>query len=146
MSKKRKKKNRMRGSHTHGGGSKKKRRGAGSRGGRGKAGSGKKGDAKKPSYWKDTDYFGKKGHKRQSPRKTTINLNHLDTIIDGLVQEGKAEKKKETYKIDLDKIGVEKLLGSGFTDKKLEVTTKHASKKAQERVEKAGGKVIKPEA
>lgn len=146
MSKRRKKKNKYRGSHTHGGGSKKKRRGAGNRGGRGNAGSGKKGDSKKPSYWKDKDYFGKKGHKRQSPRKTTINLNHLDTIIDGLVNNGKAKLEKDTYKINLKDIGIEKLLGSGFTEKKLEITTKHVSEKAKNRVEEAGGKVIKPEA
>jgi large subunit ribosomal protein L15 len=63
MTNKRSKQSRNRGSHTHGGGSMKKRRGAGSRGGKGKAGSGKRGDAKKPMYWKDKNYFGKKGFK-----------------------------------------------------------------------------------
>lgn len=145
MTKRSKKSRKNRGSHTHGGGSKKKRRGAGNKGGRGKAGTGKKADQKKPSYWKDEDYFGKKGHKRQSPRKETINVNHLDSIVEGLVEEGKAEKDGDTYHVDLDDIDVEKLLGSGFTDKEIEVTVEHASSGAKKRIEEAGGDVITQE-
>ncbi len=74
MNTKRKKVTKYRGSKTHGGGSMKKRRGAGSRGGRGRAGSGKKGDVKKPSYWHEYPYSGKKGFVSRKEKPKTINL------------------------------------------------------------------------
>ncbi len=139
MGKKRKKKSRMRGSKTHGGGSMKNRRGSGNRGGRGRAGSGKRGDAKKPSYWKEP---AKKGFTPVNPDDyESINLDHLSNIADSLVEEGAAEKKGDVYKIDLSEVGIEKVLGSGFPNKKLEIVVEKASSKAVKKVEDAGGEV-----
>ena len=63
---KRKKSTRQRAGTTHGYGSMKKHRGAGHRGGRGASGTGKRADSKKPSIWKQTDYFGKHGFKKKN--------------------------------------------------------------------------------
>lgn len=143
---KRKKNSRQRGTHTHGWGSKKKHRGAGHRGGRGKAGSGAKGDAKKPRYWKDKDYFGKKGFtslkKVKSGKPKTINLSLLETKISEWISKGIAVEEKGVIKIDLSKTGYSKLLGTGKINRQLEVTVKEASAKAKSRIEEAKGKVL----
>ncbi len=145
MTHKRKKNSRTRGSKTHGGGAMKKRRGAGNRGGRGNAGSGKRGDAKKPKFWKNKKYFGKFGFSSINKKEVnTINLTHLSDVLDSLTKKEKAVKSKDMYKVDLKDIKVHKLLGSGSLNKKVEITAQQASKKAIEKVEKAGGKVILP--
>jgi len=131
---KRKKVQKYRGSKTHGCGSMKKRRGAGNRGGRGRAGSGKRGDCKKPRYWKE------KPPKGFVPKNTTtikpINLDAIQLTID------KHKKgKDQTYDLDLKKIGHNKLLGKGKIKSKVVITTPSASKKAIEKVKKAGGEV-----
>ena len=129
---KRKKKSRLRGSHTHGWGSKKKHRGAGNRGGRGMAGSGKRSDQKKPSIINEygNSYFGKRGFRRKNiiRRISTINIKDLNNYKDS---------------VNLKELGFDKLLGKGNINKKLVVTINSASKKAVEKIEKAGGKVIK---
>jgi len=140
---KRKKNSRQRGSWTHGWGAKKKHRGAGHRGGRGRAGSGKKGDAKKTLYWKDKGFGkGKMGFTSLANTKIkTINISHLDSIIDKLVLENKANKKGDVYDINLMVLGYNKLLGSGKVLRKINITIKEASQRAKEKIEKAGGKI-----
>lgn len=139
------KKSRYRGSHTHGGGHKKKRRGAGSRGGKGMAGTGKRADVKKPNIWKNPKYFGKHGFKSVQQRFekscVVINLNDLDQKIDNWVKKGKAQLNKDIYTIDLSKLKYDKLLGSGKTAKKYEITIGEASQKAIEKINAVGGKV-----
>ncbi len=137
----RKKKSRMRGSHTHAGGHKKKRRGAGNRGGRGKAGSGKKGDGKKPSYWKNKNYFGKPSFK--SINKTIVNSINIKDLDQKAEKLGKS--KSGTVEIDLKSAGYDKLLGTGNTSKKLNVKVASATSKAISKVEGAGGSVTLPE-
>lgn len=142
---KRKKNSRQRGSWTHGWGAKKKHRGAGHRGGRGNAGTGKKGDAKKTRYWKDSQYFGKHGFTSTSQKAgkiTTINLAHLETILETLMAKGKATKQKDMIQINLSDLKYNKLLGAGNLTAKLEITVEEASEAAINKVEKAGGKVM----
>ena len=134
---KRSKNSRQRASQTHGCGSMKKRRGAGHRGGRGMAGSGKRGDAKKPSIDINT-YFGGNGFASKKKDPSTMNLLELQQKMPGFVNEGIAEKTGEMYSIDLGKIGVEKLLGSGRVEEKFKVKVKTASKKAAEKLSEAG--------
>lgn len=143
---KRKKFSRMRATTTHGYGSRKKHRGAGSRGGRGMAGTGKRADAKKPSIWKDTKYFGKYGFRRNVRLKkiNTVNVSDIEKKLDFYVEKKLIEKKSDTYIIDLNKLGFQKLLGDGKATKKLKITAQYASKKAVEKVKKAGGEVILP--
>ena len=140
---KRSKISRVRGSHTHGGGAMKKRRGAGNRGGRGKAGSGKRGDAKKPSYWKNTKYFGKRGFKSINKKEVkSINLVLLSQKLDAWVESKLAEKKGSDYTVDLSKLGFQKLLASGNLSKKVTIHVNSASQKAIDKVKKVGGDVV----
>ena len=141
---KRKKNSRQRGSWTHGWGAKKKHRGAGHRGGRGNAGSGKKGDAKKTKFWEDVNYFGKRGFTSQNQKTTkikTINLAHLEAMLDSLVAQGKATKQKDMIKINLSELKYNKLLGAGKVNSKFELTVDCASESAVNKVTQAGGKV-----
>ena len=142
---KRKKNSRQRGSWTHGWGEKKKHRGAGHRGGRGLAGTGKKGDAKKTKHWKDTKYFGKHGfHSITATKTNTINLSTIVQHTQKWVTAGKATNEAGTIKINLTELGYDKLLGTGNTKQKLEITIETASQKAIEKIEKTGGKVNLP--
>jgi large subunit ribosomal protein L15 len=143
MSLKRRKKNsRLRGSTTHGWGAMKKHRGAGHRGGRGNAGSGKRGDAKKPSYWAIKNYYGKHGFTSKAPPKgAAINVGHIVSGADRFVAQGMAQKKGDTFIINLSDLGIERLLGTGPVAIKLDVTVESASPRAIEKIEMAGGKV-----
>jgi len=141
---KRKKNSRQRGSWTHGWGAKKKHRGAGHRGGRGNAGSGKKGDAKKTKFWEDVNYFGKRGFTSQNQKTTkikTINLAHLESMLDSLVARGKATKQKDMIKINLSELKYNKLLGLGKVTSKFELIVDYASESAVDKVNQAGGKI-----
>ena len=134
---------RYRGSKTHGGGAMKKRRGAGHRGGRGNAGSGKRGDAKKPSFWKNKRYYGKHGF--TSVKKINfkaLNIKDLNQTIEQLVKDGKATKEGQTYVVDFKKLGYNKLLGTSNTKNAYKITVEYASKKAIDKITKAGGEVI----
>ncbi len=127
----RKKVRRFRGSKTHGCGSKKKARGAGNRGGRGMAGTGKRAKQKKPGILKafKGEYFGKLGFVRQSGRV----IEHRTINIDGLPL---------VENIDLTEMGYTKLLSRGAPQMKHAITVRSCSKKAKEKIEKAGGKIV----
>ncbi|MFC1752669.1 uL15m family ribosomal protein [Thermoproteota archaeon] len=135
---------RQRAGTTHGWGSMKKHRGAGHRGGRGKAGTGKRGDAMKPSYWKKKKYFGINGFASRYAKINAINLKQLDDNAESWVRRGLIEQNAGVFKIDLNKIGCDKLLGTGKITKKFEIAVKYASPKAVDKVSGAGGKVILP--
>lgn len=138
----RKKSSRHRGSWTHGTGEKKKHRGAGSRGGRGNAGSGKRGDAKKPSYWKIKNFVGKHGFINATSKElNSISISQLNTNIEKLVVMGNAIKDKETFKINLADIGVQKLLGTGFPKFTFEIVVKSATAGAIKKIESLKGSV-----
>ncbi len=139
--KKRKKVTKMRGSHTHGGGAKKKGRGAGNRGGRGLSGTGKKGDQKKSRIIKEFGlrYFGKRGFASIYKKEINyINLSYISSNLDKLVEKGVVSKEKEGYVLDLSKTKYDKVLGSGSITKKIKVIG-DVTKKAKEKIEKAGG-------
>lgn len=128
---KRKKKSRMRGRKTHGYGAKKKHRGAGNRGGRGMAGSGKRADQKKPSIIKKygKTYFGKHGFKiPQKVKKIQKAIN--------------IEDLPEKEELNLKELGYDKLLSKGKVTKKFKIKVESCSKKAKEKIEKAGGQII----
>ena len=130
---KRKKNSRQKGSYTYGWGSKKKHRKAGNRGGHGMSGTGKRSDHKKTMILKmyGHDYFGKFGFRR--PQKLlgetrTINIEQL-------------ERFKEE-KIDLKKLGYDKLLGKGKISRKVTVIVPKFSESAKAKIEKTGGQVL----
>lgn len=133
MNTKRKKNSRQRGSRTHGWGMAKKHSGSGNRGGKGMAGSGKRADQKKSYILKyfGNEYFGKHGFNKKAhvlEHHKEINLYLLDSM--------------EGTDLNLTEMGYTKLLGAGSIKRKVNVTIPHASKKAIEKIEHAGGKVI----
>jgi len=139
---KKKKSVRMRGSKTHGCGSMKKRRGAGNRGGRGLAGSGKRADSKKPSIW-NSRYFGKHGFTSKSGQTINpVNIDYLDQNVNSLSSKKLISKENGVFSVDLDKMGFNKLLGSGKVTNKFKIRVAFASKRAIEKVKGSGGEVI----
>lgn len=121
-------------------------RASGQRGGVGNAGT------KKHHYIKtmieNPNYFGKHGFKR--PQKiieeiTTINVGELDEAADRLVERGIATTKGKRYQIDLTKLGIDKVLGSGKVTKKMDLTgVRDISEKAREKVTGVGGTLDLP--
>ena len=140
---KRKKNDRQRGSMTHGWGAKKKHRGQGNRGGRGMAGTGKRADSKKPSIWKDKDYFGKHGFVSKTPKVkiNPVNINDIEQHINKFLSNNLIKKENDFYIVDIEKLGYNKLLGDGRISAKLKVKAPYASQKAIEKVKEAGGEV-----
>lgn len=133
---------RFKGSRTHGRG-KKAGRGAGLRGGRGNAGLHK-------HKWMTTvkylpGHFGRHGFKRPQSvvaDKITINLSDLEQSLPRLVKEGAATEKDGQWTVDLTKLGVDKLLGSGRIGTPVSVRVPEASAKAKEKLEGAGGRLL----
>ncbi|MBI4159393.1 50S ribosomal protein L15 [Candidatus Woesearchaeota archaeon] len=141
---KQKKAVRYRGSHTHGGGAKKKRRGSGNRGGFGMAGTGKRAGQKKPSILTTVGnaYYGKSGFHR--PKKVVkkihaINVFDLEKKLDFYVAKNLVKKDRDKYIIDLSDLGYNKVLGAGLVTKALDIKVSLFSKRAKEKIEKAGG-------
>lgn len=145
MKHKRKKICRMRGTKTHGWGSMKKHRGSGNRGGFGMAGTGKRADQRKPSIIKEygESYFGKKGFKKAIKMYRPISIKYLTKNLQKLVEEGKIKKEGEGCTLDLTKLGYQKLLSNGEPPSfKITIFVESASKKAREKIEQGGGRVI----
>ncbi|MDP3765080.1 MAG: uL15 family ribosomal protein [Nanoarchaeota archaeon] len=141
---KRKKNTRQRGHKTHGWGAKKKHRGKGHQGGAGMAGTGKRADSKKPSIWKDLDYFGKHGFVSKTPKVKidAVNISYIEEHFDKLLSRNLVKKENGFYFIELDKLGFNKLLGDGRVSMKFKIKTPYASRIAIEKVKEAGGEVI----
>ncbi len=111
-------------------GSIKKYRGKGNRGGKGFSGT-----KKHNKSWvtaKCPEHIGKaKGFvPKNSKEIIVINLGEIEKLAGG---------KKE---IDLGKMGYDKVLGKGNISKAITVKAYTFSRKAQEKIEKAGGKVV----
>jgi large subunit ribosomal protein L15 len=68
---------------------------------------------------------------------TVVDVGALDEAADRLVEQKKARMRTGKYYIALD---VDKVLGKGCVTKPLIVTAKSFSKRAQEKLESAGGK------
>ena len=145
-----KKSRKKRGTRTHGWGAGKKHRGAGNRGGRGRAGMGKRGQQKKTLPLAQ----GKKAvgqianNNKGMPvvlervkKINVLNLADLQNNMEKWTAEGKAEKTKTGYSVDLEKIGYTKLLSKGEVTFKLNIKINSASAKAKEKLEAAGGKI-----
>lgn len=146
MATKHRKIRKMRGTRTCGGGSRKKSRGAGGRGGRGMAGT-----HKHKWSWvmkNSPGYFGReKGFKRPfEKRPATININEIDEMVEKLLNEGIAEKKKGKIEIDVTKLNCKKVLGKGRVTKPLIIKAPSFSESAKRKIEEAGGKAISLEA
>ena len=121
-------------------------RASGQRGGKGMAGS------KKHHYIKvmqeNPRYFGKWGFKR--PQKVidnlvTLNIGDIDEAADRLVERGAATMTGKRYNIDVSKIGIDRILGSGKVTRMLNlVGVKAITSRAREKVTGAGGTIDLP--
>ena len=127
---KHKKVRKMRGSHTHGWGAKKKHRGKGHRGGKGMSGSGKRAGHKKTYILKyyGPEYFGKHGFTRPQNITKIRTINIADLPL--------------TEHINLAELGYDKLLSTGTPKMKYTIIAKQSSKKAKEKIEQSGGKIL----
>lgn len=136
----------MRGSSTHGWGSKKKHRGSGNRGGFGFAGYGKRSEHYKPYYLKLREFVGKNGFHshRRGKKQLAVNIEYIQQHLDEFVNSGKVERKGEIYAVDIEKLGYKKVLGSGTVTLKLYVVAPFFTKKAEEKIKKAGGDIRVP--
>ncbi len=134
--------NKFRGSRTHGRG-KKAGRGAGLRGGRGKAGLHKHKYIWTVKY--APDHFGRHGFKRHSSlikKRTTVNVSQVEMNLHKYLEEKTAIKKGEVIEVDLGAMKIDKLLGTGKVTKAMKIIVSEASKKALDKIKKAGGEVI----
>ncbi|RLI57417.1 MAG: 50S ribosomal protein L15 [Candidatus Thorarchaeota archaeon] len=147
MQKRRPKKiNKMRGRRAAGYGFSAGHRASGQRGGKGMAGS------KKHHYIKvmqeNPRYFGKWGFKRPAKvikNLTVINVGELDEAADRLVERGAATVTGKRYTIDVSKLGIDRILGSGKVTRRLNlVGVKAITPRARDKVTSNGGTVDLP--
>lgn len=136
------KRRKFRGHRTYGYGKHKRARGAGTRGGRGKAGMHKHKWTYTVKY--TPDHFGKEGFKPPLRKeKNEINLKQIELMLERWEKEGLIEKEGDMLKVNLSKLGFDKVLGSGKLTKPLIIEAKEFSKKALEKIEAVGGKAVK---
>jgi len=136
------KKDRQRGSRTHGGGSQKNRRGAGNRGGRGAAG-------REKHEFHGTEPLGRSGFTRPpevQDEVAEIDVGRLDEDAPLLAAEGFAEETDGGYRIDArdlvedgHEVDAVKVLGGGQVRHQLTVVADAFSDSAVELIEDAGG-------
>ena len=133
----------FRGSRTHGRG-RKAGRGAGLRGGRGNAGLHKHKWISVVKYC--PDYFGHHGFKRPQSvvtHKITVNVSEVEQSLPALAKDGFAVQKDGKWTVDLTKMGVDKLLGSGRISSPISIKVPEASASALEKLKAAGGILVK---
>ncbi len=128
----------FRGQRTHGRGIKA-GRGAGKQGGRGNAGLHKYKFKSMLIY--APDHFGRHGFHR--PPKViaepkSVNVGELEALKPILAAAGALAKEGDTQVADLNRIGVDRLLGGGATLGTWKVYVSHASKHAREKVQVLG--------
>ena len=107
------------------------------------AGTGKRADSKKPSIWKDTQYFGKHGFisKSTSVKIKPVNIEQIEQHLHKYLIQKLISHENGEYLINLEKLGYNKLLGTGYVSNKLKINTPYASKSAIEKIKQAGGEV-----
>jgi large subunit ribosomal protein L15 len=100
------------------------------RGGRGNAGLNKHRTMTRIKYM--PKHYGMYGFNRDPSLRTAYNTCNVSELS-GLIDKGDS--------VDLAEHGIEKLLGSGQISQAIHVTVEHASARAVEKVEAAGGSV-----
>ncbi|MEM0379389.1 MAG: uL15m family ribosomal protein [Nanopusillaceae archaeon] len=118
---------------------------AGNRGGRGKAGWRLK-KQKMIKFFKEyIDYIkDKKGFTSPNYKieKNFVNIEDIEEYFEYLINEGIAMQENEFYVINLNDLGIDKLLGKGMVSRKYKIIVKSASKSAIEKIKALGGEVI----
>lgn len=124
------------------------RRGKGHKGGAGGAGRGKRASHNKQAFLKAGLRLGKKGFKRPQSlvkEKEAINIGRINEKIGEWAEAGTAEKEGGSFLLNLNELGVDKVLGKGRVDKPLIIKASEFSSKAEEKIKEAGGKLEKVE-
>ena len=108
------------------------------------AGTGKRADSKKPSIWKDVNYFGKHGFVSKTPKVkiNAVNISYIEQHINKYVPANLIKEDGGFYSVELAKLGFNKLLGDGKVSIKFKIKTPYASKSAVEKIKEAGGEVV----
>ena len=122
--------NKHRGRNRYHGRGKKAGRGAGKRGGRGNAGLNKHRLMTRLKYM--PGHWGMHGFNRDPSLRTVHNSVNV-SVVENMLGDDDT--------IDLGKMGIDKLLGSGRVTRALYITVEHASARAVEKIEAAGGSV-----
>jgi len=134
------KRSKFRGSRTCGGGTHKNRRGAGNRGGRGRAGI----NAHHFVKWymeMGRPVFGKDGFfHNPSVTVSAMDVGIIDQIVPSLLAQGIAKQEGDAFVINAADLGIEKILGSGKVNRKLNISAAAFSAQAKTKIEKTGGK------
>ena len=129
----------FRGLSTHGKGTHKNRRGGGSRGGRGRSG----GD--KHHYLLYGIHWGKHGFTRPNMKQVrALSLRDLEEMAKRWAADGKAGKEGDAILLDLDALGVAKVVGGWTPRSKLVLKGGSITEGAKAAIEEAGGKVASP--
>ena len=118
----------------------------GMRGGKGKAGGRKHFWIRTVKY--EPDRYKKIGFKPPSSlelRPNIVNIGELEDIVIKAHGVDSIAVGSEEIMIDLDSLGVKKLLGKGSIDIPLNVKVSEYSSRALEKLEAAGGKIIEAE-
>jgi large subunit ribosomal protein L15 len=133
----------QRGSRTHGWGQVGQHRAGGSRGGKGATGRSKHKWTKTVKY--EPKYFGKHGFQSiRNEVKRAINVGEVNEMMDKLLEEKMAVQDEDKIIVDLHALGYEKLLGNGKITKAFSAKVNAYSKRAAEKIEKVGGKILTP--
>jgi large subunit ribosomal protein L15 len=131
----------FRGGRTHGWGQSAGHRGSGSKGGYGKTGGHKHGWTWTVVH--DPNHFGKDGFKRAwVDRPSAINAGVLDEVSDELVAKKLAIEETDGIHIDLNALGIRKLLGGGKIEKALIIKVDSFSEAAKRKIEEAKGRIL----
>ena len=126
---KRKRKNKLRGSRTFGTGNTKHKRGSGCKGGKGRAGS------HKHKYSKYYDTFGVTVRLKPGKREgIEMNLQQIEQNMDKWLSGKLIEKSSDAYIIDCKKLGIRKILSRGNLAKKVILRNAQLSEKAREKI------------
>ncbi len=125
---------RMRGSRTHGYGQIGQHRHSGKQGGHGAAGLHKHKWSWMIKY--EPDHFGRDDFRPPGyPEvKRWLNVGDLERLATGV--------GKEPVELDLTTMGVDKLLGSGIVERAYSIKVSSFTKRAQSKIEGAGGKIL----
>lgn len=132
-----------RGSRTYGWGQIGQHRKSGARGGHGATGKHKHKWTWVLKY--DRDYFGKHGFFRPNRKEIkTVNLLQLSTLVENMEEKNEVKMVNGKIVVDLQSIGIRKVVGGGEVSKPLLVIVERWTKSAEEKIKQAGGELVKP--
>lgn len=130
----------QRGSRTYGWGQVGQHRGKGMRGGHGNAGGHKHKWTHTVKY--EPDRYGKHGfHHPLNVEVNTLNVGSLEEIV-GKMELPKESNEDKRITVDLEQLGIQKLLGLGKISIPVRIKVGMYSESALKKIEEAGGQIL----